>query len=305
MKPLLSVHICTYNPKPHYLERVLTALAAQTLSKDLWELLLIDNASDRILSTEIDLSWHPQAAHLREEKLGKTNALLLGIERSQGEILVTVDDDNVLEPNYLEIALKIGQDFPLLGAWGGQNFPEFEQTPPEWTKPYWGMLAIREFSQDKWSNYCDQMQTTPVGAGMCFRKVVGEKYAQSLSTESERLKLGRTGNKLNSGEDSDLAFTAYDLGLGTGVFTALQMLHIMPPSRLELDYLERLAEGLAYSEIILASFRGQLPAQQSWQQQIYKYYTRWRQAPSHPLQRRIYNAWLKGLDQAVKELQPK
>jgi len=74
MNPLISIVICTHNPKKDFIERVLRALEKQTLSKDLWELLLVDNASDRLLSQEINLDWHPQARHIREEKLGLTSA---------------------------------------------------------------------------------------------------------------------------------------------------------------------------------------------------------------------------------------
>ena len=92
----LSVIICTHNPRSDYLSRVLQALDSQSLSKESWELLLIDNASEKILSTEIDLSWHPNSRHIREEQLGLTPARLRGIKESVGEILIFVDDDNVL-----------------------------------------------------------------------------------------------------------------------------------------------------------------------------------------------------------------
>ena len=42
----ISVIVCTHNPRPDYLRRVLDALYAQTLPKTDWELILIDNAND-------------------------------------------------------------------------------------------------------------------------------------------------------------------------------------------------------------------------------------------------------------------
>src|ERR1022692_4717847 len=97
-----SVIICTHNPRPDYLRRTLDALKAQTLPKEQWELLLIDNASKEPLADTWDLSWHPQARHIREEALGLTRARLCGISQSKGELLVFVDDDNVLSADYLE-----------------------------------------------------------------------------------------------------------------------------------------------------------------------------------------------------------
>lgn len=297
--PLISVVICTYNPRSDYLSQVLQSLYSQTLAKEAWELLLIDNASEKILSTEIDISWHPQSRHIREEKLGLTPARLKGIKESIAEILIFVDDDNVLAPDYLEVALQISKDYSLLGAWGGQVRPEFEVQPPEWTKPYWGMLAIREFDRDKWSNLPNQHETTPCGAGLCIRKFVAEKYALLVSTQTERAELDRKGKQLISCGDSDMAWTSCDLGLGTGQFISLKMNHLIPASRIEQDYLERLSEGMGYSLTIVNSFRGQLPTKASWRAKIFQSYLRWRLLPD---ERRLYDAGRRGIDRALKEL---
>ena len=50
MGPDLSVVLCTYNPRPRVLAEVLDALREQTLPKDRWELVVIDNNSDRPLT---------------------------------------------------------------------------------------------------------------------------------------------------------------------------------------------------------------------------------------------------------------
>lgn len=299
MNLVVSVIICTHNPRFDYLQRVLEALKLQSLNFEKWQLLLIDNASDKLLSSEIDLSWHPNSRHIREEQLGLTPARLRGIKEAASETLVFVDDDNVLDSDYLEIALQISKDYPFIGAWGGQIRPDFEIEPPEWTKPYWEMLAIRELNQDKWSNLPHQHETTPCGAGLCIRKFVAEKYAESVCTQSERIKLDRNGKQLTSCGDSDLAFTACDMGLGTGQFTALKMTHLIPAFRVQLDYLERLTEGMTYSQTILDAFRGKLPTKYSWRGKIFQYYVRWRLTPN---QRRLHDASLRGLDMALREL---
>lgn len=56
----LSVIICTHNSRTNYMRRVLDALDAQTLPKEQWELLLIDNASREKSANIWDLSWHPR-----------------------------------------------------------------------------------------------------------------------------------------------------------------------------------------------------------------------------------------------------
>jgi glycosyltransferase involved in cell wall biosynthesis len=298
---LISVIICTHNPRPDYLSRVLQALDSQTLSKDLWELLLIDNASEKILSTEIDISWHPNSRHIREEQLGLTPARLRGIKESQSEVLVFVDDDNVLDVDYLEVTLKISENYPFIGAWGGQIRAEFEETPAEWIKPYLGMLAIREFDRDTWSNFLINYDCVPCGAGLCIRRSVVEKYLEMTKNDCSRLRFGTNANNFFRCEDIDLVLTACDIGLGMGQFKSLRLLHLLPKNRLQESYLLKLQEGNGYSVTILESFRGKLPSLRTptWRGKILNYYQLWKMEPKAKL---FFQASKRGIDKATREL---
>ena len=255
MQPLVSVITCTHDPREDYLGQVLAALKAQTLGRERWEYIVVDNASADPLGKSLSLSWHPRARCVREERLGLTHARLRGIRESAGELLVFVDDDNVLDRDYLEVAQGVSREWAVLGAWGGQVRPIFDKPPPEWTKPYWSRLVIREFGQDRWSNLPMQHETMPSGAGLCVRRSVALFYAGLHESGRRRIILDRAGKSTVSGGDTDLASCALDLGLGMGLFTALRLGHLIPPARLEEDYLVRLVEGLAYSEVVLRSFR--------------------------------------------------
>ena len=157
----LSVIICCHNPRRHYLARVLKALKAQTLSTDNWELVVVDNASEDAVSASHNISWHPNARHVREENVGLTRARLRGIAESSADLLIFVDDDNVLAENYLDLANQIAMDRRYLGAWGGQQLAEFEGGEPQevWKRDFWTSRLAR----DIWSNNYDR-QATPVGA---------------------------------------------------------------------------------------------------------------------------------------------
>ena len=300
MKPTFSVIICTHNPKLDYLKRVLQALQNQTLSKDQWELLLIDNASDTVLAEEVDLQWHHKARHIREEQLGLTQARLRGIKESIGEILIFVDDDNILEADFLEVNVNISQEWPMLGVWGGQIVPEFEQAPADWAKPYLILLAVREFDRDKWSNSTIPNESVPCGAGICVRKFVAEKYAEQTLKDEKRAELGRKGKLLTSGEDTDLALTACDLGLGTGQFRSLKLTHIISANRLQENYLLRLVKVFFYSQTLMMALRKQpLPAKPCISQKLLQKYSRWRMKP---LNRRFYDAEKAGINLALNEI---
>lgn len=252
----LSVIICTYNPKPAYFSRCLEALKSQTLPSGAWELVVIDNRSDEPLEGRIDLSWHPEARIVREEKLGLTPARLRGIADAHGDLLIFVDDDNVLDPDYLQIARDYADAHPWLGSWSGQCRPGFDETPPEWTKRYWGNLAIREFDEDVWSNLPRLVDTMPCGAGLCIRREAAAHYRELHETGQRKFQFDRTGDSLISGGDNDLAACACDIGLGVGLVSSLKLTHLMPPGRLTLDHLAKLAEGIQFSAVLLDAERG-------------------------------------------------
>jgi glycosyltransferase involved in cell wall biosynthesis len=247
----LSVIICTHNPKVDYFSRVLAALAAQSCPHENWELLIVDNRSDVPVAGRFDLAWRPDARIVREEVLGLTPARLRGIREASGDLLVFVDDDNLLDADFLAEARRIADEKPWLGAWSGQCRPEFESEPEDWTRRYWGSLAIREFDRDVWSNLPRLSETMPCGTGLCLRKAVAAEYLRLNDEGLRRFQLDRSGNSLLSGGDNDLAACACNLGLGVGLVQALKLVHIIPASRLTLDYLARLNEGIAFSSVIL------------------------------------------------------
>ncbi len=286
----LSIVICAHNPRREYLTRVLKALQRQTMPRSLWELLLIDNASKKSLADDFDLSWHIDSQHVYEASLGLTSARVRGINEARGNVLLFVDDDNVLQDDYLETAYKISQDWPQLGAWGGQLVAEFEQEPPEWTKRYLWMLAIREFDKDAWSNLVNQFQTVPFGAGLCVRREVADVYANLTNQDPKRRNMDRRGELLISGGDIDLAFTACDIGLGTGIFTSLKLTHLIPSNRLQEDYLLKLAESISYSKRIVEHFRDSSSIQQN------------DGLTSTSRQHRFFNAFHRGTIRAEQEI---
>jgi glycosyltransferase involved in cell wall biosynthesis len=102
----ISVVICSHNPRPIYLHRVVDALQAQSLQLIYWELLLIDNASAERLADHWDISWHTDARHVHEDELGLVAARLRGITESRGDVIIFVDDDNLLDPDYLAKAFS-------------------------------------------------------------------------------------------------------------------------------------------------------------------------------------------------------
>jgi hypothetical protein len=254
-----SIIICTHNPRPDYLRRVLEALRGQTLRLEQWELIVVDNASERPLAGEWDLSWHPRARHVREDQLGLSFGRERGMREASGDLLVFVDDDNVLSPTYLAEALRIAQELPQLGVWGGSIIPEFEIDPPPHLQRILSFLALREVKSPRWANVATCVDAEPFGAGMCVRATVASACLHHYQQPEIRLS-DRAGNDLLAAGDTDICYVACDIGLGMGLFPTLTVTHLIRQERVRESYLLRVMEGiLASRQVIAFKWRGIIP----------------------------------------------
>lgn len=258
--PEISVIICTHNPRPDYLRRVLAALETQTVPKERWELLLIDNASKERLAQTWDLGWHPHAQHVREEEPGLTPARLRGIKEARGDLLVFVDDDNVLGSDFLETAKAVAADYPSLGVFGaGALEPEFEKEPaPELTPQLW-RLALRRVPATRWSNNIEDSDSLPWGAGLCVKRRVADAYPQLLGQINVTALLDRRGGQLFAGGDDVFSWAAVLEGQGFGVFPELRVTHLISAGRLNQGYFLRLIHDHAFSHGVLRYLRAGIP----------------------------------------------
>ncbi|MGD0812830.1 MAG: glycosyltransferase [Verrucomicrobiota bacterium] len=263
--PTISVAICTHNPRPDYLSRVLNALKSQTLSRQEWELLVIDNASAPPVSKSVDLSWHPQARHIVESQLGITSARLRAMGEFAGELLVFLDDDNVVAEDYLQRCSELFAARPDLGAVSGCLMPEYEVPPPEWFAPYESWIAVRRITQSSWSNFLDS-RSEPVTAGMCLRRSVAAAHiSATLSNPAQRV-LDRRGSSLMGGEDVAIAKTAMKLGCTVGQFAQLRLIHLIPKRRTAPAYLFSLHRQLSATGHLIGwvDGLGRNPIRPSW-----------------------------------------
>ena len=117
----LSVVICTHNPWRDYLERTLKALQGQTLPADGWELVVVDNASTPPLANSLDLSWHSPSRIVSEPELGILPARVRGLSETIAPLILFVDDDNVLAPDYLEQGAGCRRQAPVSRGLGRQH----------------------------------------------------------------------------------------------------------------------------------------------------------------------------------------
>lgn len=248
----ISAIICTYNPRPDYLRRVLDALKTQTLPKEQWELLLIDNASREPLAKRYNLSWHPHARHIREDELGLTQARLRGIAEAEGGLLVFVDDDNILAPDYLEHAAAIPVSCPHIGVFGaGILEAEFEEEPEKVVRPWLDIGFARSVSRPTWTNNVTDYFCTPWGAGLCVTQRSATRYSQIVRQLRTSNVLDRNGQRLFCGGDDLFSWLCIGSDTGFGIFPELRITHLISAGRVRHDYLVRLQHGHSFSLAVL------------------------------------------------------
>jgi glycosyltransferase involved in cell wall biosynthesis len=241
----LSVILPTYNPDLTRLNQTLSGLKNQSMDVMSWELIIIDNNSSNNFSSNIDLSWHPNAFIVSEPRQGLTHARLRGFAEANADIIVMVDDDNILDPNYLSNAVEIFKAEPQLGAAGGKSLPLFESDPPKWLGSFYGILALRNLGEksiiESWDN--KYPLAAPIGAGMTIRKAALKMYLENTGN-SQSLISDRTGDSLSSGGDNDIVLWILRSGWQTGYFPQLKLQHIIPASRVQVSYLAQLQLGI-------------------------------------------------------------
>ena len=274
----VSVIIPTHNPRRDYLEKVLKGLERQTLNRSKWELVIVDNASSEMGDGRWGMGGDFEARIVREEKLGLTHARVRGFQEGKGEVVVMVDDDNVLKPDYLEHAVKILKKHPEMGVIGGKALPEFEIDPPGWLKGRSSGLGLRNLG-DSVIVYPDEKlplvkggkgqagtkikvtefpDCAPIGAGMVIRREAAWEYVMDLK-KRDTVVTDRKGKSLASGGDNDICLTALKHGWTVGYFPELELTHLIPKARMTLRYQRRMARDSMRSFIVMLDQHGIQP----------------------------------------------
>ena len=171
-KPSVSVIVCTHNPRGAILDWVLMSLDCQSLAKDQFEVIVVDNNSATPLDEKgLRANRKLRLGVVREPVLGLTRARCTGISQAQADLLVFVDDDNYLLPDYLEQAFAIAGKEPAIGHFGGIAMPLYEQSIVDWQRKFLPSLGIRDNGPEPITSRRNHWgEWEPIGAGMVCRR---------------------------------------------------------------------------------------------------------------------------------------
>lgn len=246
----ISVVICTYNPKEEYLNIAIDAILKQDFNKEDFEFFIIDNNSSFKVS-ELKFVKENNIRIIEEKTPGLTAARECGARNSKGKIIVFVDDDNILNTDYLTNVEKLFDMYNYLGVVSGEILPIYEVEPPKWFYQFESAIAIRRLPNDY--NYFTNIPIFnvffPIGAGISIRRQLLISYFDDL-TNNVRVE-GRKGNSLSSGEDLDIDYFAISKGYLIGQTKKLSLKHLIPASRVNYKYINKLNLGSLKSTFLI------------------------------------------------------
>lgn len=240
---MLSVILCTYN-RERYIYNVLQSIAAGGFGD--YEIVLVNNNSTDGTESECQrfAKDHPEVAmrYCVEKQQGLSYARNRGIMESQGEVLVYVDDDAVVNREYLQTYADFFNRNKEAVAAGGPITPRYDGCEePSWMSHYTRQLVTGEL------NLGTREREFPKGA---FPGGGNAAYRKSVFNEVGlfNVELGRKGNSLIGAEEKDLFDKMTSRGMKFYYLPNAILYHLIPPKKLTQDYFDRLTYGIGVSE---------------------------------------------------------
>lgn len=250
----LTLLIPTFN-RSRELLRALRSVAEQRLDPALWECVIVDNNStdDTAEAVARFAEEHPalQIRRVVEPKAGVSHARNRGLQEARTELIASIDDDERINPDFLEAYLRFFDTHPEANIAGGKIIAEYPSGRPAW------MSRWTERPIANPMDYGEEIRPFPKGAlpgggNMAFRRSVALRYG--FDTQ-----LGRVGGKLIGGEENDFFLRLVASGETLWYVPDAVMWHIIPKEKLTTEYLDRLSYHIGISQRRRARRDGKLP----------------------------------------------
>ena len=250
MPPHITVAVCTRD-RCTILMECLDSLAEQDHRQGV-EVLVVDNGSldgtaERVKERS---EAYPLALRVvREPTPGVAAARNRALEATEAEIVIFVDDDVTLRPNFIGVHASAFDD-PEVIATGGRILPVFaEDTAPEIRRVFGegigGPASVYDMGTEPLLIGTDQaISTMPFGANFAVRRKA------ALGAGGFKQTLG-WGEKMIPGEETDLLLRLSRSGAAIAYVPDAVADHHLLVSRLNAEYHRNWWSGQGRSEVIL------------------------------------------------------
>ncbi len=243
----VSIIICTYN-RDDFIAKCLDGVNNQTFDKTKYEVVLINNNSTDT-TEQICLDFKKSNPDLNfnyfvEMKQGLSAARNRGIVESKAAILSFIDDDAIVCTDYVKEVSSFFNLHENVVALGGKILPLYETERPNWMskflEPLMSVINLgdsdKEFPTNKY----------PIGANMVLRRDIINKVGNFNEN------LGRTGKNMLGGEEKDLFNRIRSAGGKIWYSAGPWVYHQVPDKRLTIEFINKQALGVGYSEKVRA-----------------------------------------------------
>lgn len=253
----VSIIICTYNGKAR-LAKTLEHLINQKHAC-LLEIVLVDNASVDGTKEFVDSWWlHNGIESITYKSYlqpipGKSFAQELGYAKAKYEYLLICDDDNWLNPTYVQIAFDIMVSNSSIGALGGWCDAVFEKDKPTWFDECARYFAVSR--QGIVSGDVTNKKGCLYGAGMVICK---SHWIKLNELGFVPLLTCRKGDTLSSGGDTEYSYVLRLLGYKIWFDDRLYFKHFMTVGRMNRKYVQRIRKAISKSNFVVSVYIDEL-----------------------------------------------
>ncbi len=240
----IDLVICTYN-NAALLERALTAISKQQVPDHVkWAVLVVNNnctdETSQVVDRYIPSQKIPYLSIISEPKQGLNHARLCGVINTTGDWIAFVDDDCMLQDDWLAQAAKFAAAHPDCGAFGGRVILDWETPPPAFVLKYGYSFAQQDHGMSATQPNC------LVGAGL----VVNRKAILDTNWINKQFLSDRVGKQLVSGGDVEIVLRIRSAGYGIWYNPACKLMHFIPSRRTDPKYLVNINYGLGISQLM-------------------------------------------------------
>lgn len=208
----ISILIATFN-RAELLDRALQSLTNQILPKGIdVELLVIDNNSSDGTRSVIE-KWIPRfsfpARYLFEKNQGRSFALNRGIDEAKGDLIYFLDDDVIVDAQWITKMAKAFERYPDAMGFGGRVVPIWPDQVPKWLLIS-GQRRLKVITPETDMGEKDRLfleSEAPVGCNSAYRRQVFFEDKIRFRTD-----LGYIGDKVIPGEDTEIAYEVMSKG---------------------------------------------------------------------------------------------
>jgi len=204
--PIITAVICTRD-RAHFLEKCIQSLLKQTIDRDKYEVLVIDNGStDATADVLKQYNGKPILRSIYEPIAGLSRARNTGWKNAKGLYIGYIDDDAVADEKWLESALWCFENLsPTPDGLTGRIYLDWETAEPDWVNEE----LLFTLAKVDWGDEPFQLKSKNKnisGANCFFLK----SRLSSLGGFEERL--GRKKTSLLSGEETQLQLRIESIG---------------------------------------------------------------------------------------------